>query len=309
MALVIAVTTLMKANIEAYAQFMGFVTKYIDTLTRRLKDGKGAKFCQDDVLEDPMVVSLLEKARKHREFMVRVMKSMKLGPMARDITTLYAFIALIYIVAVFYVYLTVLQIQVVPADEQNSTATTVLGLLIGIVVGLFVLSQPLFAMASQAAAWERLTKTLNSPRAQATSEVLSPKREKDYLFETHKSVQDGMTWVVLGAMLLPSAIISALTAYITVLFSTVVLPQINTYVEELESQYLPDNLANLTATSTRRVLAGDSDAAGALELHVRDPAALLDGSTGAVNATALAIAVTAAVEALIPRLLAPAHEL
>lgn len=120
-------------------------------------------------------------------------------------------------------------------------------------------------MAAQGDAWERATKKLKSSQALSTSEVISPKREKFYLFETHESTTEQLAWNLFGKTLLTSTVISAIAAYATLIFVTVVLPEIQAYTKKLEASIM----SNTNSTDTRRLLAVDASVAVALGLEER----------------------------------------
>ena len=96
-------------------------------------------------------------------------------------------------------------------------------------------------MAAEAHTWEqRVVKPLNSPTQKTVSAMISPTYNRKMLFEEHAELQDVMTWKILGLPMLPSSIITAVSAYLLVIWTTVVWPAIGDYVDELQAKVLSD---------------------------------------------------------------------
>lgn len=62
-----------------------------------------------------------------------------------------------------------------------------------VIIGVCIVSQPLFAMAGDTQKWEqKVVKSCNVPRKQPVTAMMSPVRDRKMLCEDHTALQDGM---------------------------------------------------------------------------------------------------------------------
>ena len=202
------------------------------------------------MLADPTVEAMLEKARIYREFLSRMMKSISDGPLDRDVENVYTIFALLFVLALLYIYLIFMQMNYLPPEQRQGYGAITAAVVVTFPIAMHFVLKPLFAMAEQGSAWERFTKTLKSPHAQSTSQVLSPTKDKFYLFEMHKAMQDDVCWNLFGMEMVPSVIIKFVVAYGGVLFVTIILPQIQAYFDELSANLENYGMRTLNSTVT-----------------------------------------------------------
>jgi len=235
---------LTKANMEAYSEWV--------EMTCLLLTFRGEKFKQEYrqskenlsieehvrrcLVSDAQCQSMIEKMSDMREFLIEVKNSIR-ATVLPAVNFVYAVIVAACIVAVFWLYVIFLESRTLDVDKCGGTMTTAVTVTAGVIVAVGIVSQPLFAMAAEAHTWEqKVVKALNAPRKQAVSAMISPAHDRKMLFEDHAALQDAMTWKILGQPMLPSSIVGALSAYFLIIWTTVVWPAIQDYVDQLQAQ-------------------------------------------------------------------------
>merc|ERR550514_15322 len=93
-------------------------------------------------------------------------------------------------------------------------------------------------MAHQAEAWVNFTKSFKSDARQRVSAALSPTDDPFYLLVRYEKMQDQFTWNIVGVRMLKSVIVAAVASYFAIMWTTVAMPAIEDYADELKQEFL-----------------------------------------------------------------------
>merc|ERR1719238_328068 len=70
------------------------------------------------------------------------------------------------------------------------------------------------------------------------SAALSPKDDPFYLLVRYEKMQEQFTWNIVGVRILYSVIAAAVASYFAIMWTTVAMPAIQDYADELKQEFL-----------------------------------------------------------------------
>merc|ERR1719335_588865 len=241
--LVITECNLFQRNIEAYQELNDTlylqVVMVIDKVTAKaaklscsLKDA-----IKSAVATDPMIMVLQDQVRVREEYLSNMAKTLIKGPTGNTVNFLYACMLTGYFLILFWVYVVFLEVN---AKKGDSSAEMIMGvgLIACTVLSMICILQPLLAMGKQAQAWVQFTNSFKSDARQRVSAALSPKDDPFFLMARFEKMQDSFTWNIVGVRMLYSIIAAFVGSYFAIMWTTVAMPAIQDYADELKQEFL-----------------------------------------------------------------------
>merc|ERR1711904_424585 len=241
--LVISECNLFKQNVEAYRELTDTlylqVDMVIDKVTAKavLLSGSLQEAIKKAVTTDPMIMVLQDQVRAREEYLINVAKTLIKGPTGNTVNFLYACMLAGYFFILFWVYVVFLEVNAKKGDSSKEMIMGV-GLVVCTVLSMICILQPLLAMGHQAEAWVNFTKSFKSDARQRVSAALSPTDDPFYLLVRYEKMQEQFTWNIVGVRMLKSVIVAAVASYFAIMWTTVAMPAIEDYAEDLKREFL-----------------------------------------------------------------------
>merc|ERR1711904_695605 len=251
--LVISECNLFKQNIEAYRELTDTlylqVDMVIDKVTAKAVHLSGSlkEAIKKAVTTDPMIMVLQDQVRAREEYLINVAKTVIKGPTGNTVNFLYACMLAGYFFILFWVYVVFLEVNAKKGDSSKEKIMGV-GLVVCTVLSMICILQPLLAMGRQAGAWVKFTKSFKSDARQRVSAALSPKDDPFYLLVRYEKMQEQFTWNIVGVRILYSVIAAAVASYFAIMWTTVAMPAIQDYADELKQEFLSQVNQTIGAT-------------------------------------------------------------
>merc|ERR1711988_976790 len=90
-------------------------------------------------------------------------------------------------------------------------------------------------------------KSFKSDARQRVSAALSPTDDPFYLLVRYEKMQEPFTWNIVGMRMLKSVIVAAVASYFAIMWTTVAMPAISDYAEDLKREFMAE--VNQTMTN------------------------------------------------------------
>lgn len=181
----------------------------------------------------PMVQAMQKKVTQYEEYLVDMSKFTVKGELGSITNFGYACFAAGYILLLVFVYISFYEAR---ASKNPEHIAFGFAIVFAMALTMLVIVQPLLAMAQQAQAWVKLTKSFKTEARQRVSEILSPKNDAFYLHQKYEGLQDIFTWNVLGLSMMYSTIATLISTYFAIVWASIILPAVQEYADELKTK-------------------------------------------------------------------------